>query len=252
MVEKIKNLIRQVEADKGGIVLFMLWKDAPEVDKWAVVISASWLNAVDQRTSLDYWIKILQRNLDQQELLSISRVSFLRTDDPFVQMMTRSLNVSGGAVRFTNNQIGNYFVNDAIIFEAKSVATGPALNFVRKNPLVNGSINPNINGSINPSINGSINPNINGSINPSMNPNFTGFILFDLGLNKTAFLITANENILLMFDFANRYLGFCIKTPKENYNVFDLSNTWIGYLVSNKKDGFNYFDVNGRWIGFIV
>jgi len=251
MVEKLKKIIRQVETDMGGIVLFMLWKDAPEIDKWAVVISAAWVNTMSQHSALDYWIKILQKNLDQQELFSISRISFLRTDDVFVQMMVNNLHISGGSVRFTRSQVGNYFINDAIIFEAKPIVAN-ILVFSRRNPLVNGSINPNINGSINPTINGSINPNINGSINPILNPNFQGHILFDLNLNKSAFFIKANENILSMFDFSNQYVGFCVKTSKETFNVFDLSSMWIGFLIPNKKGGYNYFDINRNWIGFVI
>lgn len=119
MVEKLKNLIKKVEAQKGSITLFMLWRDVSEIDKWTVVISAKWIDRMSQRLVLNYWIRLLQNTLNNKELNTISRISVIKTSDRFVQFLTRALNISGGAVRFSRNQIGDYFIDDAIIFEAK-------------------------------------------------------------------------------------------------------------------------------------
>ena len=302
MVEKLQNLIRRVEAQKGSLTLFMLWKDVTEVEKWTVVVSAPWLDKQNQQTALRYWINLLQGALNTSELNTISRVSVVKTDDKFVQFLTRAVNVSGGAVRFTRNQVGEYYINEAIIFEAKDAGSAkkavglasrnPVINGTINpningtisplingtinplingtinplingslNPLINGTLNPNINGSVNPFINGRINPNINGSINPNINAainpllnlNFTGLVLYDLSLGKSAYFVEASDKILVMFDFNNQFTGFCVKAGgKDFYNVFDTSNNWIGYLVSNKRSGYNYFSTNGQWLGFAV
>ncbi len=253
MVDKLKNLVRKIESQKGVIALFMLWKDAQDISKWTLVVSASWIDRMNQRTALDYFIKTLQSSLTNAELNEISRVSILKTSDNFVKTITQVLNISGGAARFTQNQIGRYYINDAVIFEAKGAAIpNTPIGSANRNPAINGTINPNINGTINPNINGTINPNINGTINPSLNWNFSGLILYDLSLSKTAYFIEANENILLMFDFGNNFVGFCVKAKIGFYNVFDISNNWIGYLISNKKTGFNYFSTNAEWIGFLI
>ena len=269
MVEKLKNLIRKIESQKGVIALFMLWKDSQDITKWTVVVSANWIDRMSKRAVLDYLIKNLQSTLNKTELNEISRISILKTSDNFVKSLTRILNISGGTARFTQNQIGHYYIHDAVIFEAKGFAIpnapigtasrNPAINGTINpningtiNPNINGTINPNINGTINPNINGTINPNINGTINPSLNWNFSGLILYDLSLSKTAYFIEANDNILLMFDFGNNFAGFCVKAKIDFYNVFDVSNNWIGYLVSNKKSGFNYFSTNAQWIGFVI
>jgi hypothetical protein len=267
MVEKLKTLIKRVEAQKGAVALFMLWKESSDIDKWTVVISAKWIDGMNQRLALEYWIKSLQANLNEMELNTISRVSFLKTNEAFVQFLTRTLNVAGGAVRFTNNQVGNYHIKDAIIFEAKVINKAPLGAFHRNpalngiinpfingtiNPNINGTINPNINGTINPNINGTINPNINGTINPFLNPSFTGWVLYGLNLEKLAYFVEAPREVLLMFDFNNAFIGFCIRAKENFYVVFDTHNNWIGYFVSNKKEGFNYFSPNAQWLGFVV
>ena len=237
MVEKLKNLIKKIESQKGAVALFMLLKNSQDITKWTVVVSAHWIDRMSQRGALDFLIKSLQSTLSRTELNEISRVSILKTGDNFVQSLTRVLNISGGTARFTQNQINNYYIHDAVIFEAKGSAIPNA---------------PIGTASRNPAINGTINPNINGTINPNINWNFSGFILYDLSLSKTAYLIEANDKVLLMFDFSNNFVGFCAKAKISFYNVFDISNNWIGYLISNKKTGFNYFSTNAEWIGFLI
>ncbi len=253
MVDKLKKLIRRVESQRGPITLFMLWKDAQDISKWSIVVSAPWLDRMGQRLALNFWIKNLQSNLNAIDLNGISRVSVIKTSDSFVQYLVRTLNISGGAVRFTQNQLGNYFIYDAIIFEAKGLPTPNApLTSSSRNPAINGTINPNINGTINPHINGTINPNINGTINPHINPNFDGLILYDLSLNRTSYFVEANNEILIMYDFTNTFIGFAVRAKADFYVVYDSSQNWIGYLVSNKSNGYNYFSINAEWIGFVV
>ncbi|MBU1864767.1 MAG: hypothetical protein KKH94_14010, partial [Candidatus Omnitrophica bacterium] len=159
----------------------MLWKNSQDITKWTVVVSAHWIDRMSQRTALDFLIKNLQSTLNRTELNEISRVSILKTGDNFVQSLTRALNISGGTARFTQNQINNYYIHDAVIFEAKgSTIPNAPIGTASRNPAINGTINPNTNGTINPNINGTINPNTNGTINPNINgtinPNTNGTI----------------------------------------------------------------------------
>ncbi|MFA6198195.1 MAG: hypothetical protein WC734_03540, partial [Patescibacteria group bacterium] len=170
MVDKLKNLIKQIERQKGPISLFMLWKDVQDISKWSVVISAPWLDNMGQREAVDYWIKHLQLTLNNTELTEIIRVSVIKTTDNFVTFLTRALNITDGAVRFTRSQVGNYYINDAIIFEAKGLLTSNTPFVSRsRNPIINRTINPNLNRTINPNLNRTINPNLNRTINPNLN-----------------------------------------------------------------------------------
>ncbi len=280
MVDKIKNLIKRIETQKGDITLFMLWKDSPEIDKWTVVISSSWIDRMNQRTALDYWIRSLQNNLNTQELNSISRVSFLKTNDQFVQFLTHALNVSGGAVRFSQNQIGNYYINDAIIFEAKKTSYSRIpMSSASRNPAINGTINPNINGTINPNINGTINPNINGTINPNingtLNPNINGTInpningTINPNINGTInpnINGTINPNIngainplinpnfvgLVLYDMSLSKTAYFVKAQNNILLMFDFSNNFIGFCVKVGVDFYNVFDTGNNWIGYLV
>ncbi len=123
MVENIKKLIQKVKAEQDDITLFMLWRDAPELDKWSIVISAPWIDKIGQKAALDYWITLLRKTLSNEELSTVSRVGFLKSNDRFVQSITSALNISGGAATFSQSHVGNYYINEAIIFEAKKEPT---------------------------------------------------------------------------------------------------------------------------------
>ncbi|MCK5123577.1 MAG: hypothetical protein KAQ87_05540, partial [Candidatus Pacebacteria bacterium] len=144
MVEEIKKLIQKVKSEKGDIILFMLWKDIADFDKWSVIISANWIDKIEQRKALNYWLILLQKSLSNKDLDSIGRISFLKSHDRFVKLFTSALNVSGGPMYFKNSEVGNYYIHDAIIFEAKKTILPKKQNIYQKNPTLNGSINPNI------------------------------------------------------------------------------------------------------------
>ena len=243
MVEKIKKIISKVKNDKGDLLLFMLWKNAEDLNKWSVVISSTWLDKMSSQTSFNYWFALFQKELNVQDLNSISRITFLKSQDRFVRFFTATLNISGGPSYFKDSLVGSYRIKEAIVFEAKS-----AKEFNKKSA---SQRNPNINGSINPNINGSINPNINGSINPNVNYNFQGAFFYDLNIIKKAFLVEVNDSIILWFDFSNIFTGFCVKAKDGFFNVFDVRSKWIGYISTDGQDGFNYFNLRNKWMGFI-
>ncbi|MCX6743518.1 MAG: HEPN domain-containing protein, partial [Candidatus Parcubacteria bacterium] len=59
----IKKIINKVKKVKGDVILFMLWKDIADFDKWSVIISADWIDNTNSREAFDYWLNLLQKNL---------------------------------------------------------------------------------------------------------------------------------------------------------------------------------------------
>ena len=56
MVNKLNNLIARIEAEKGEMLLFMLWKNLPDDSTWSVVASANWIDQIGHGVALQYWI----------------------------------------------------------------------------------------------------------------------------------------------------------------------------------------------------
>ena len=233
MVEGIKKIIQQVKKEKGDISLFMLWKDEPNYDKWTIIISANWIDKLNQKIAFNYWLSLLQSNLNSNDLDNIGRINFIKSNDEFIKTIISTLSISGGPAYFQNNQIGNYYIKDAIIFESKKMITDNTISISRRNPLLNSRLNPNLNSRI----------------NPNLNSNFTGLFLYDLRLQKIGYFIEASENVLLLFDLNNEYINLCVKSSDQSYNIFDKFNKNIGFITSDGEKGFNYFNKSNQWIG---
>ncbi len=120
------------------------------------------------------------------------------------------------------------------------------------NPRYNTQINPRYNTQINPRYNTQINPRYNTQINPRYNANFKGYYYYDINSVPLEFIIsTNNNNILLFFDFNSEFIRYGIKHNNNGYVIFDVDNDWIGHIESDSQNGFNYFNLENKWIGFI-
>ena len=250
MVNKLINLIKKIKKEKGDIRLFMLLKSSPEITKWTVIISAKWLDYLTDKSSLDYWISQITKELNKNEIQTISRISVLKSNDLFVNVLTSNLSVTESNILLKNTSIGSFYIYEAIIIESNRSTVLRSTFAYNRNPNTNTTINPNYNTTINPNYNTTINPNYNTTINPLFNPNFKGYYLYDLQCVKIGYLINANERIVLLFNMNGNYTGVGIKSS-NSFNIFDNQMRWIGFCISIAINGFNYFNTRSEWVGFI-
>ena len=267
MVNKLNNLIAQIEMEKGIILLFMLWKNLPEDDTWSIVISAPWIQQMGQNIALQYWISKVRGSLSQMELLKINRIGFLDTNDKIVRLITSSVKVKNVPVKFSKNQINDLYIEEAIIFRSIRSTGKRYLDATKRNPLSNHNINPIFNHNINPIFNHNINPifnhninpifnhNINPifnhNINPIFNPNFPGQYLYNDKTRQIAYIIFANEEIILMFNLDNNLQAYGVKNAIDGFTMFDNNQNWIGTMAPDSEDGFIFYSNGNQQIGFV-
>jgi len=267
MVDKLKNLIKKIKAEKGEILLCMLWKDSPEINKWTFIVSAEWIDALSQQTAFNYWVTQLSSVLNKDELNSISRITFLKSNEAFVDFIGSLINASDSSIHLKDTSLGKINVTEAIIFEShrkipikkKSIKNrNPIFNHSINpifnhsiNPIFNHSINPIFNHSINPIFNHSINPIFNHSINPLYNPTFDGFYLFDNSNAKLGYIINANDDVILIFNADNTLQSFGVRNSVKGYTLFNNNNAWIGQILPDGDDGYNFFSHGNEWVGYL-
>lgn len=150
---------------------------------------------------------------------------------------------------YVNSQL-NPFVNSRINPYVNS-NLNPFVNS-RLNPFVNSNLNPFVNSTLNPFVNSRLNPAINSSINPKVNRNYPGPYLYDLGLRETGFVVTASDNVILLFDDKNERVGLGAKNSIDGYALFDASNNWTGQFVPDGQGGYLHYDKNNKWVGIVV
>jgi len=283
MVNKLNNLITQVELEKGAVLLFMLWKNLPEDDTWSIVISASWIQQMGQSIALQYWISKVRSSLSQTDLSKINRIGFLDINDKIVRLITSSVQVKNAPVKFSKNQINDLYIEEAIIFRSLRGTSKRYLDATKRNPLSNHNINPIFNHNINPIFNHNINPifnhninpifnhninpifnhninpifnhNINPifnhNVNPIFNPNFSGQYLYNDKSQQIAYIIFANEEIILMFNLDNNLQAYGVQNAINGFTMFNNNQSWMGTMVPDGEDGFIFYSNANQQIGFV-
>ena len=114
MIEKLKAMELEVSKEKGEFSLFGLFLREDATDKYDLVVSAPWMET-DNKWSLEYLSKQVQSKLEQDELLSISRIVLLEKGNPVVEAVQKAVNVKHGDLRVSNTNFSGLQVSQACI-----------------------------------------------------------------------------------------------------------------------------------------
>jgi hypothetical protein len=96
ILEKLKSIVHSLEGEHGPILVFALFLREDPLEKWDIVVSAKWLNSSD-RTSFETIASKIQKSLNASELMQLSRIVILDTDDPVVAFLQNTAMVTNGS-----------------------------------------------------------------------------------------------------------------------------------------------------------
>jgi hypothetical protein len=114
--EKLVLMEREVSAEKGDFSLFGLFlrENSQDEDKWDLLVAAPWLEA-DKRKGLAYLAKEIQKRLEPEEILSISRIVVLEKGNPNLKNIHKAVNVKHGKVEFKDSNLFGLQITHAFI-----------------------------------------------------------------------------------------------------------------------------------------
>ena len=101
IIKKIKEAIKSLESESGSLSICALFLREEPLEKWDVVISASWLNPKE----LESYKKVsskFQEFLSEDELLKFSRVVLLDKNDPVVTYLLDLKSIKNGGYEELN------------------------------------------------------------------------------------------------------------------------------------------------------
>lgn len=98
IIEKIKLLIKDLEKENGPLSICALFLRDGDLEKWDLIVSASWLNPAEMESYRIISTK-LQNSLNSSELVHFSRVVILRKDDPVVAYLLGLETISNGGYK---------------------------------------------------------------------------------------------------------------------------------------------------------
>ena len=120
--EKLALLEREISEKRRDFALFGLFlrEDAQDEDKWDLLVSAPWLDA-DKKEGLSYLAKEIQKRLEPDELLSISRIVVLEKGNPILEAIHKAVNVKHGEVKVQDSNFFGVRITQACISTSSSV-----------------------------------------------------------------------------------------------------------------------------------
>lgn len=97
LLENAKKVVLELEKEHGSILVFALFLRTEPLERWDVVVSASWLNASDMNAYQLVGSK-LQSVLNDEELLQISRIVILDEEDPAISFLQETISITNGKI----------------------------------------------------------------------------------------------------------------------------------------------------------
>jgi hypothetical protein len=105
LVTDIEKVIEKLRAEHGEFTLAMLYNSSLEAELgWNLIVSAPWLDQMSLAAGTRLIANALNQNLGLENQSSISRVTVLKTSEPFVRDITNLYPVSTGS-RIPINQL---------------------------------------------------------------------------------------------------------------------------------------------------
>lgn len=118
LLDKLIIVEGRISQQKRGFVLFALLSRDKEKGLWDLVLSAEWFGS-DQKTTLDYIIGELQKELKPEDLTKISRIVILNPTDQIVRNINMLIHTEHSKAELIDVRINDLWLDHAFIITSK-------------------------------------------------------------------------------------------------------------------------------------
>ena len=122
LVSDVRKVIERLRRERGEFKLAMLYNNALEAESgWNLIVSARWTDEMGTAASIRAIARVLNEDLGMENRNSISRITVLKSSDPFVRDMTSLYPVaSSDGVPFPQVTAGRVTEGSAFVFYSQS------------------------------------------------------------------------------------------------------------------------------------
>jgi hypothetical protein len=101
--------------------LVMLLTNVPysNFPNWSLIVSAPWLDRVFQKDAILGLLKVFNETLVKDELMRITRINFLNSNDSFVRSINSAFTVEGSSKHLNGVNINGIQIDNAILLESR-------------------------------------------------------------------------------------------------------------------------------------
>lgn len=120
LVQKFQIIYNNINSERSDIYLFAILKMDEYVDKWSVIVSASWIRRENQRDGFNYIARKMQEVLSEKDVSTIARIGTFQPDEHIVRLFNNSVSVQGGSsVKLEDTKINGFQIHEAYIYQSK-------------------------------------------------------------------------------------------------------------------------------------
>ncbi|MBI5555809.1 MAG: hypothetical protein HY920_08180 [Elusimicrobia bacterium] len=119
MVEKLVSFERDISNERGKFSLFALFLREDAIDRWDLVVSASWLNA-NRKESYDYLAEKLRLYLKPQEMVYLSGIFLINKDSPTLNAIHKKIQTEHKVFEISNSNFFGMQMEQAYIITSMS------------------------------------------------------------------------------------------------------------------------------------
>jgi hypothetical protein len=127
LVEDVKKVVELLRTEHGEFKLAMLYNsDLGATSNWNFIVSGDWTDEMGIAEATKVIAHALHESLNLSNRTAVSRITVLKTDDPFVRDMTRLYPVPGGQGGIPLSQVTAGGITDGAGFVFHSQPEIPA------------------------------------------------------------------------------------------------------------------------------
>ncbi len=133
VVDKLKTMAKNMQADKGPLDLFGLFLRDDSPDLWDVVVAAPWLEA-DERESFVYIADLLGSHLSNEERFWLSRIVILDHGGAVLDSFLKEFGKCSGLAEVHYVTDGGAIIRRAYVIVAQPLAKEASRRQTKKSP----------------------------------------------------------------------------------------------------------------------
>ncbi len=117
-IEKFQKVEKTISNLKGEFELFALFLRDDSPNKWDLLISADWARE-NKKESLHMIIKEIDKELNHEDLLLLSRIIILDKDDAAMKVIHQVMHVEHGLSEISNSNFLGLSIKHAYLITSK-------------------------------------------------------------------------------------------------------------------------------------
>lgn len=118
LVEKLNRIEKETSFEKGEYELFALFLREDASSKWDILVSANWVSK-NKEDALKYLANKIQNVFSSEELLHISRIVLIESNNPSLPALQQAFHIEHGVAEIKDSNFFGLEIKHAFLITSR-------------------------------------------------------------------------------------------------------------------------------------